>query len=82
MLLREVAGVVMAVAVMAAATVAVVTEAEGIFMVAAMAAGISVAEDATSAAAVTPVAARLRGRVFAAIVLSPSIASDPLRCGH
>jgi hypothetical protein len=69
MLLREVAVVMVEVA-----TVEVVTAVEGIFTVAAMAGGISVAVDATSAVD------RLRGRVFAAIVLSPSITQTP--CGR
>ena len=61
----------------------VVTEAEGIFMVAAMAAGISAVMVAgISAAGVTSVADRLCDRVFAAIVLSPSITPDQTPCGR
>jgi hypothetical protein len=87
MLLRKVVAVAMAVAVMAAATVEVVTEVEGIFTAAAMAGdisavGISVAVDATSAVAVTSAADRLRGRVFAATVLSRSKTPDRRPCGR
>jgi hypothetical protein len=82
MLLREAAA-----AMVEVATVEVVTEVEGIFTAAAMAGGISavgisVAVGATSAAGATLVAARLRGQVFAAVVLSPSITPDRLPFGH
>jgi hypothetical protein len=70
MLLREVAA-----AMAAGATVEVVT-AVGIFMVAATAGGISAVAGTSAAAGIsvaggTSAAGRLRGRVFAAIVLSP-----------
>jgi hypothetical protein len=83
MLLRKVA---------AAATVEVamevVTAVEGIFTVvadtsAAMVAGISAAAVRISVAAgATSAVDRLRDRVFAAIVLSPSITPDPTPCGR
>jgi 3-oxoacyl-[acyl-carrier-protein] synthase III len=59
-----------------------------IFMVGATVAGISGAMAADisavciSAAAAISVADRLRGRVFAAIVLSPSITPDQKPCGR
>jgi hypothetical protein len=90
MLPRKVVAV--AVVMAAGATAEVATEAEatevaGIFMVVAMAGGISAAvcisvAGATSAAGGTLGADRLRDRVFAAIVLSPSITPDRLPCGR
>jgi hypothetical protein len=94
MLPRKVAvAVVMAAGVTAeVATVEVATEAEGIFMVVAMAGGISAVgisvAGATSAARGISAAGgisgadRLRDRVFAAIVLLPSITPDQLPCGR
>jgi hypothetical protein len=79
MLLRKVAAVVMAVATEAVTEAVTVA---GIFTVAAMAGGISAAgilvAGATSAA--DRCLARLRGRAFAAVVLSPSITQTPY--GH
>jgi hypothetical protein len=84
-----VAGAMAAAAVMAAAVMVVATEAEGIFVVAAMAGGISAVMAAgisaavcISAAGATSGADRLRDRVFAAIVLSPFITPDRLPCGR
>jgi coenzyme F420-reducing hydrogenase delta subunit len=81
--------VVTAVVVTAAAVIEAATEVVDIFMVAAMAAGISAvmvagisAAVCISAAGATSEADRLRGRVFAAIVLSPCIMPDRLPCGR
>jgi hypothetical protein len=80
--LREAAAVTVA-AMAEVATVEAVTEGAGIFTAAAMAGGISAVVDATSAAVrISAVADRLHGRVFAAIVLSPSTTQDQAPCGR
>jgi hypothetical protein len=89
MLLRKVAAATVE-AAMEAATV-VVTAAEGIFAVVAdtsavMAGGISAAGILAEAGATSAVdrrcLARLRGLVFAVIVLSQSITPDQTQCGR
>jgi coenzyme F420-reducing hydrogenase delta subunit len=86
---RKAAAVVMAAVATAVVAMEGATEAEGIFVVAAMAAGISAVMGAgisaavcISAAGATSGADRLRDRVFAAIVRSLSTMPDRLPYGR